>query len=74
MLIKWIILAVDLDKINLDEDNNFDQDHPDTIIHVRLLGWRSNFEKCKALKKKKKRINACSIESSKVVQFLLIRR
>ena len=45
MLIKWIILAVDLDK-----------DHPDTIIHVRLLGWRSNFEKCKALKKKKKEL------------------
>ena len=44
------ILGVDLDKINLDNDNNFDEDDPDTIIHVRLLAWHSKFEKCKALK------------------------
>ena len=31
------ILAVDLDKINLHNDNNFDEDDSDTIIHVRLL-------------------------------------
>ena len=31
------ILAVDLDKINLDNDNNFDEDDPDTIIHVKFL-------------------------------------
>ena len=29
--------AVDLDKINLDNDNNFYENNPDTIIHVRLL-------------------------------------
>ena len=29
------ILSVDLDKINLD-DVNFDEDDPETIIHVRL--------------------------------------
>ena len=34
------ILVVDLDKINLDEDNNFDEDDFDTIIHVRLLAWQ----------------------------------
>ena len=28
------ILTVDLDKINLDNNNNFDEDDPDTIIHV----------------------------------------
>ena len=33
------ILAVDLDKINLDNDNNFDEHDPDTIIHARLLAW-----------------------------------
>ena len=46
------IIAVDLDKINLDHDNNFYEDDPDTIIHVRLLAWRSEFRKRKALKKR----------------------
>ena len=29
------VLDVDLDKINLDDDNNFDEDHSEIIIHVR---------------------------------------
>ena len=33
------IVAVDLDKIDLDEDINFGEDDPDTIILVRLLVW-----------------------------------
>ena len=45
-------LAVDLDKINLEEDNNFDDDDPDTITHNRLLTLRFKFEKSKALKKR----------------------
>ena len=28
------ILAVDIDEINIYEDNNFDEDDPETIIHV----------------------------------------
>lgn len=32
-------LGVDLDKINLHDDNNFDEDFPDIVIHVRLLSW-----------------------------------
>ena len=43
------ILNIDLNKINL--DNNFDEDDPDTIIHVRLLAWHIKFEKPKTLKK-----------------------
>ena len=46
------ILAVDLDKINLDEDNHFGEDDPDIKIHVRLLDWRCKFEKRKALRKR----------------------
>ena len=46
------ILAVDLDKINLDNDKKFDEDDPDSVIHVRPLAWHSKFEKCKALKKR----------------------
>ena len=46
------IFAVDHDTINLDNDNNFDEDDPDTIIHVKLLAWHSKFGKRKALKKR----------------------
>ena len=43
------ILNRDLDNINL--DNNFDEDDPDTIIHIRLLTWHIQFENGKAFKK-----------------------
>ena len=43
------ILNIDLNNINL--DNNFDEDDPDTIIFIRLLAWHVKFEKRKALKK-----------------------
>ena len=43
------ILGIDLDKINLDDDNNFYEDGPDTTIYVRLLAWCNKFEKRKAL-------------------------
>ena len=42
------ILGIDLDKINIDDFNNFDKDDPETIIYVRLLAWRSKYEKLKA--------------------------
>ena len=47
------ILAIDFEKINLDENNNFDKDDPDTIIHVRFLASGSKFEKRETLKKDK---------------------
>ena len=40
----------DLNNNNLDD--NFDEDHPDTIIHIKLLAWHTKFEKRKVLKKK----------------------
>ena len=43
------ILNIDLNNINL--DNNFDEDDPDTIIHIRILAWHIKFKKQKALKK-----------------------
>ena len=45
------ILGVDLDKINLDNDNNFGENDFETIIHVRILAWHNKFEKRKAYKK-----------------------
>ena len=41
-----IILSVNLKNINL--DNNFDEDDPDTVILIRLLALNSKFDKCKA--------------------------
>ena len=43
------ILNIDLN--NIDLDNNFDEDDPDTIIAIRLLAWYIKFEKLKELKK-----------------------
>ena len=39
------VLVIDLDKINLDDDNNFDEDDSETIIHVRIFVWRNKFKK-----------------------------
>ena len=55
------ILNIDLNNINL-EDTNYDEDDPDTIIHIRLLAWHIKFKKCKELKKEWK-INVCSVAS-----------
>ena len=33
------ILAVDMDEINLDNDNNFDEDDPDTMIQSFGLAY-----------------------------------
>ena len=46
------IPAADLDRIKLNNGNNFYEDNHDTSIHVRLLAWRSNFKKRKALEKR----------------------
>ena len=45
------ILCVGLDKINLDDVNNFDENDPEIIIHLRFLALSNKFEKRKALKK-----------------------
>ena len=44
------IVNIDLNDINLDD--NFDKDDPDTITLIRLLACRIKFEKRKELKKK----------------------
>ena len=44
------ILSIDLNNIELD-DTNYDEDEPETIIHIKLLTWHIKFEKIKALKK-----------------------
>ena len=46
------ILSIDLNNFSLD-DANYDDDNPETIIHIRIFTW--HFEKRKALKKRYKR-------------------
>ena len=46
------ILGSDLDKINLDDDNNFYEYDPYAIIHVKFLTWRNKLDKNKALKER----------------------
>ena len=49
---KMSIFSADLDKTNLGDDNNFHEDSPETIIHVRILTYCNKFEKRKELKKR----------------------
>ena len=46
------ILSVDLHKINLDCDNNFYEDDPETVSNARLLIWRNEFEKTQSIVKR----------------------
>ena len=36
---QMVILGVNIDKINLDDDNNFDEDDSDTNIYIGPLAW-----------------------------------
>ena len=38
-------------KFIADDNNNFDEDNTETVIHIRLLAGRNEFEKCKAYEK-----------------------
>ena len=51
LLISVGIVHVDLGNINLNYDNNFDEDDPETIIHVRHLTWCNKSGKYKEFKK-----------------------
>ena len=44
---------IDLNNINFD-DTNYDEDDPESVIHVRLFAWHIKFEKLKTLKKQLK--------------------
>ena len=37
-----------IDQININLDNDFDEDDPDTVIDIRLLAWYGKFGKLKA--------------------------
>ena len=57
-VLKWVFLIqilIILRALNNNSNNNlgdnFDEDGPDTVIHIRLLTWNNKLEKRKALKK-----------------------
>ena len=58
---EMFILNIDLNNINL--DNNFDEDDPDTIIFGKLLPRHIKFEKQRALKKHKGIVNPNKVVS-----------
>ena len=39
------VLLLDLDKIYLHDENNFDEVDTNTLLYVRVLAWRNKFEK-----------------------------
>ena len=41
----------DINNINLDDDDAFDEDEPETINYVRLIAWRNSFKQRKTYKK-----------------------
>ena len=43
------ILSIDVNSTNLDEVN-FDEDHPETIIHANLIAWRNKLKQRKSFK------------------------
>ena len=45
------IFDIDLININLD-DTNYDEDDPETFIHIKILAGHIKFGKRKALRKK----------------------
>ena len=44
------IVNVDLDKINL-HDISFDEDDPETIIHIKLMAGRNRYKQRKSCEK-----------------------
>ena len=67
----YTALYADENMLNFDEDssnvvcscNEMGIPNPDTIILIRLLAWNIKFEKRKALKKYKRKINPHSVVS-----------
>ena len=45
-----VALYVDITNVSLDDDN-FDSDNPETIIHVRLVAWCNKYKQREACKK-----------------------
>ena len=70
---KMGILMADLNNINLDEVN-FYEDDPETIIHGRRMALHNRYNNVKYLKRIKHRLNACRIASNKMLGLGLARR
>ena len=43
--------AGDVNNINLDDDDAFDEDEAETLNYVRIIAWRNRFKQRKTYKK-----------------------
>ena len=41
---------IDINNINIGDDNNFNEDDPETINHLRLMTWPNRFKQQKVCK------------------------
>ena len=48
----WDFNTIDPNNINLDDDDKFDEDDPETINHVTLVAWCNRFKQHKACRKR----------------------
>ena len=55
-LMIWVLLNVDLNNVSLDDDN-FDNDDPATIAHIRIKTCSNRYKQRKVCKKDKQIIN-----------------
>ena len=44
------VITMNFNNINLD-DNNFDEEDPETIIHVRLIAWCNRYNQARCITK-----------------------
>ena len=66
-------IIIDLNNTNLD-DHDFDNDDPETIIHVRLMTVLDRYKQRKACKKDQEKINASRMASNKIMGLVHVRR
>ena len=68
------ILWVDLNYINFD-DANFYEDDPKPVFHLRPLAWHNRLKQHKTFKNRnKQRINASAMASNKMVRLVHSKR
>ena len=68
------ILAVDLDKINLDDDNSFDEDDPILLFMSDFWLGIVHLKNSNHLEKDKQRINVFGVASSTMMRLVHVRR
>ena len=69
----WAFVTIDLNTINIDDDN-FDEDHPETIVPFGLMAWCIKDKQRKANKNDRRKSNAYSKASNLSVGLVYDKR